>query len=215
MLCFARHEKKQLHTERFFTPHASSPFFIKNGQKWPSAFPPPRSISVSQYWILTKSRGRGTFGSPIRMSLRTSIGLRLSPDGGNLIKRLHHRTVFSTTAYHRSRILLASLHRRRRSCAPPHRDGTSSDGRRLQFGQRRAATAIRFNGKCCYSITNDPNRFVVVRASTPLHNPYFLFLLSSFLFQRRSNGHRAAVLRREATTGVCATSVWLTGKPIC
>ena len=137
------------------------------------------------------------------------------PRRGDLIKRLHHRTVFSTTAYHRSRILLASLHRRRRSCAPPHRDGTSSDGRRLQFGQRRAATAIRFNGKCCYSITNDPNRFVVVCLSTPLHNPYFLFLLSSFLFQRRSNGHRAAALRREATTGVCATSVWLTGKPIC
>ena len=35
---------------------------------------------------------------------------------------------------------------------------------------------------------------------TPLHNPYFLFLLSSFLFQRCSNGHRAATLRREANT---------------
>ena len=35
---------------------------------------------------------------------------------------------------------------------------------------------------------------------TPLLNPYFLFLLSSFLFQRCSNGHRAATLRREANT---------------
>ena len=142
--------KKGNFTPSFFSPPRLRRLIAIFHPKWPSAFPPPRSISVSQYWILTKSRGRGTFGSPIRMSLRTSIGLRLSPDGGDLIKRLHHRTVFSTTAYHRSCILLASLHCRRRSCAPPHRDRTSSDGRRLQFGQRRAATAIRFNGKCCF-----------------------------------------------------------------
>ena len=95
--------------------------------KWPSAFPPPRSISVSPYWILTKSRGWGTFGSPIRMSLRTSIGLIWSLHGGGG----WHKTISLLNGHSkpwRRTIVLASFRRRRRSCTPPHRDRTSSDG---------------------------------------------------------------------------------------
>ena len=69
-------------------------------------------------------------------------------------------------------IVLAAIHRRRRSCAPPHRDGTSSDGRRLHFGQRRAAVAIRFNGKHCYSATNDPSSS---RVATTLTHTFCFF----------------------------------------
>ena len=62
--------------------------------KWPSAFQPPRSISVKQYWIPPKSRGWGTFGSPIRMSLRTLIGLRWSPPGGDGILSVWGQLIF-------------------------------------------------------------------------------------------------------------------------
>ena len=162
MLRFSSDEKTSQQVGFFLTSHRAffpPPRLIAIFHpKWPSAFPPPTLISVSPYWILTKSRGWGTFGSPIRMSLRTSIGMRWSPNGGDFIKPLPSSNEFSSTR--RYTILLASPHRRRRSCAPPHRDGTSSDGRRLYFGQRRAARAIRFRGKCCYSLTNDSSSFV-------------------------------------------------------
>ena len=93
--CVFRVTKKKATSHRaFFSPPGLIAIFHP---KWPSAFPPPRSISVSPYWILTKSRGWGTFGSPIRMSLRTSIGMRWSPDGGDFIKPLPSSNEFSTT----------------------------------------------------------------------------------------------------------------------
>ena len=195
VLRFSSHEKKGNFTPSIFPPSRLIAIFHP---KWPSAFPPPRSISVSLYWILTKSRGWGTFGSPIRMSLRTSIGMRWSPNGWDFIKPLPLSNEFSSTR--RYTILLAAIHRRRRSCAPPSSRRDITGRTEITFRPAARRCSYYFNGECCYSGTNDPKRFVVIRVSTTLNNPYFLFFLSSFLFQRRSNGHRAATLRREANT---------------
>ena len=160
--CVFRATKKKATSHRaFFPPSRLIAIFHP---KWPSAFPPPRSISVSLYWILTKSRGWGTFGSPIRMSLRTSIGMRWSPNGWDFIKPLPLSNEFSSTR--RYTILLAAIHRRRRSCAPPHRDGTSPDERRSHFGQRRAAVAIILTVSAVIlgqTIRNDSSSFVSLR----------------------------------------------------
>ena len=132
-------KKRQLHIERFFTPNDSSPFFSKMAVRHPT---PKVNLSES---ILGPAKIPGL--GDIRI---THPDVTTDFDWPEMVPRRggFHKTVASVNGClkrWRRIIVLASLHRRRRSCAhPPIATGQSSDGTRLSFGQQRVARAIHF-----------------------------------------------------------------------
>jgi len=91
----------------------------------------------------------------------------------------------------RRTIVLAAFHRRRHSYAPTIATGHRRTDRDCILASVVPLSLFVLTGKRCQSTTR-----IIIISCLFNSDPYFLFLLSSSLFQRRSNGHLGAALRQ-------------------